>query len=156
MNITFTPFLALTMGVADIGFHLFAEIAESKTCSCDSLTPPPFTITGCRKRQSGASAPRTRRCIAYCLSQQLPGTLQYTGCHLQQMHHAIKSHHLVTWCAHNSDMLITLYFICVGRKLHCKSSAMHNFKLIFYHLSHVDPTRPDPATLVNFLSLIHI
>ena len=42
MNITFTPFLALTMGVAVIGFHLFAEIAESKTCSCDSLTPPPF------------------------------------------------------------------------------------------------------------------
>ena len=61
---------------------------------------------------------------------------QDTGCHLQQMHHAIKSHHLVTWCAPN--ILITLYFICVRRKLHCKSSAMHNFNLIFYHLSHVE------------------
>ena len=30
------------------------------------------------------------------------------------------------------------------RKLHCKSSAVYNFNLIFYHLSHVDPTRPDP------------
>jgi len=68
------------------------------------------------------------------------------------MHHAIKSHHLVTWCAPNSDILTTLYFICVCRKLHCKSSAVYNFNLIFYHLSHVDPTRPDPATLVNFLT----
>ena len=25
-----------------MGFHLLPEIAESKTCSCDSLTPPPF------------------------------------------------------------------------------------------------------------------
>jgi len=70
------------------------------------------------------------------------GTQQDTGCHLQQMQHAIKSHHLVTWCAPNSDILTTLYFICVCRKLHCKSSAVYNFNLIFYHLSHVDPTRP--------------
>ena len=28
------------MDVAVMGFHLLAEIAESKTCSCDSLTPP--------------------------------------------------------------------------------------------------------------------
>ena len=90
-----------------------------------------------RRREQGAAL--------HCLSQQLPGTQQDTGCHLQQMHHAIKSHHLVTWCASNSDILITLYFICVRRKLHCKSSARHNFNLIFYHLSHVDPTRPDPT-----------
>ena len=131
-----------------MGFHLLAEIAESKTCSCECLTPPPFLqpilqlvsqdaenvkVTH-RRREQGAAL--------HCLSQQLPGTQQDTGCHLQQMHHAIKSHHLVTWCASNSDILITLYFICVRRKLHCKSSAMHNFHLIFYHLSHVDPTRP--------------
>ena len=61
---------------------------------------------------------------------------------LQQMHHAIKSHHLVTWCAPNSDIPTTLYFICMCRKLYCKSSAMYNFNLIFYHLSHLDPTRP--------------
>ena len=110
------------------------------------------SITGRRERQSGASAPRTRRCIAYCLSQQLPGTQQDTGCHLQMIHHAITSHHLVTWCALNSDILTTLYFIYVCRKLHCKSSAVYNFNLLFYHLSHVDPTRPDPATLANFLT----
>jgi len=87
-----------------------------------------------RRREQGAAL--------HCLSQQLPGTQQDTGCHLQQMHHAIKSHHLVTWCAPNSDILTTLYFICVCRKLHCKSSAMYNFNPIFYRLSHVDPTRP--------------
>ena len=30
------------MDVAVMGFHLWVEIAESKTCSCDSPTPPPF------------------------------------------------------------------------------------------------------------------
>ena len=30
------------MDVAVMDFHLLAEIAESKTCSRDSLTPPPF------------------------------------------------------------------------------------------------------------------
>jgi len=85
-----------------------------------------------RHREQGAAL--------HCLSQQLPGTQQDTGCHLQQMHHAI------TWCAPNSDILTTLYFICVRMKLHCKSSAMHNFNLIIYHLSHVDPTRPDPTS----------
>ena len=30
------------MDVAVMGFHLLAEIAESKTCNCDSLTPPLF------------------------------------------------------------------------------------------------------------------
>jgi len=109
------------------------------------------SITGRRERQSGASAPRTRRCIALTVIATSWDAARH-GCHLQQMHHAIKSHHLVTWCAPNSDILTTLYFICVCRKLHCKSSAVYNFKLIFYHLSHVDPTRPDPATLVNFLT----
>ena len=30
------------MDVAVMGFHQLAEIADSKTCSCDSLTPPLF------------------------------------------------------------------------------------------------------------------
>ena len=46
---------------------------------------------------------------------------------------------------------ILMYFICVCRKLHCKSSAMYNFNLIFYYMSYVDPIRRDPTRpLVNF------
>jgi len=56
-------------------------------------------------------------------------------------------------------MLTTLYFICMCRKLHCKSSAMYNFNLIFYHVSHVDPTRPvgrvnSRATLVRSVPVL--
>jgi len=141
-----------------MGFHLLAEIAESKTCSCDSLTPAPFY------NQFYSQYHRTQRTSKWRIgaaNKALDCILPVTATSRDAARHGMPftadaprnkiapSFHLV--CTY-SDILTTLYFICVCRKLHCKSSAVYNFNLIFYHLSHVDPTRPDPATLVNFLT----
>jgi len=135
-----------------MGFHLLAEIAESKTCSCDSLAPPLFY------NQFYSQYHRTQRTSKWRIGAANKA-LHCIACHnnflgqmpfCRQMYHAIKLHHLVTWCA--SNILTTLYFICVCRKLHCKSSAMYNFNL---NILPSEPSRPDPTRpghTCNFLT----
>ena len=144
--------LLVGLGVAVMGFHLLAEIAESKTCSCDSLAPPLFY------NQFYSQYHRTQRTSKWRIGAANKA-LHCIACHnnflgqmpfCRQMYHAIKLHHLVTWCA--SNILTTLYFICVCRKLHCKSSAMYNFNL---NILPSEPSRPDPTRpghTCNFLT----
>ena len=64
-----------------MGFHLLAKIAESKTCSCDSVTPPPFYNQFLQLAQCS----HCKRCISYsnyicpsvCLSVRLSVTRRY-------------------------------------------------------------------------------
>jgi len=74
------------MDVAVMGFHLLAEIAQLKTCSCDSSTPAPFYNQFYSQYHKTQKTSKWRigaaNKVLHChwLSQQLPGTQQDTGC----------------------------------------------------------------------------
>ena len=124
-------------------FHLMLpDIAESKTCSCDSLTPfyNPFYSQYHRTQRTSQSLWRTRCCIVVASHSNFLGRST--------------TRDVIRADVAGSKIVLrvlssALYFTCLCRKLqNCtveEAVRTITFNLKFYRLNHVDPTRPGPT-----------